>query len=196
MVRELLSATASALTIVAFAPYIRGIVKGTLRPHLFSWVIWSATTLIVFAAAIEGGAGVGAWPIGLSGLLTLFIATLAWRQTGDRSITRIDWLFLVMAMSSLPFWYLTADPMWAVIILTTVDLLGFGPTLCKAYHQPHEEGVSLFAIYAFRNLLVIGAMEAYSITTLLFPTAIAVACLGVIGVVLYRRGRVGTHPLR
>ncbi len=193
MSKELLSALAIALTFIAFAPYIRGILKGGIRPHLFSWVIWAATTLIVFLATLEGGGGIGAWPIGLSGLIVLFITLLAYRHQSDRSITRLDWAFLVAAFASLPLWFFTHDPLWAVIVLTTVDLLGFGPTLRKAYHHPHEEGVSLFAIYALRNLLVIGAMEHYSLTTLIFPTAIAIACIGVIIVLLTRRKVLSTQ---
>lgn len=193
IIKEILSALAIIITFIAFAPYIRSILKDEIRPHLFSWMIWSSTTLIVFIATIEGGAGVGAWPIGLSGLITLFITILAYRRSGDRSITPLDWLFLLAALSSLPFWYLSADPLWAVVILTTIDLLGFGPTLRKAYHQPHEEGLSLFIIYSFRNLLVIGAMERYSVTTVLFPAAIAVACLGVILTVSIRRRALCTN---
>ncbi len=193
--KELLSALAIALTFIAFAPYIRGILKDTIRPHLFSWLIWASTTLIVFFASIKSGAGIGAWPIGVSGLIVLLIALLAYQRVGDRTITRLDWGCLIAAMSSLPFWYFTANPLWAVVILTTVDLLGFGPTLRKAYHYPHEEGLSLFAIYTFRNLLVIGALEHYSITTVLFPAAVALACMGVIMLVLYRRERI-TTPMR
>lgn len=192
MHKELLSAAAILLTFIAFAPYIRGILKGTLRPHLFSWVIWATTTLIVFAATLQGGGGVGAWPIALSGLITLYIALHAYRHRGDRAITRLDWLFFLTALSTLPLWYLTSDPLLTVIILTTVDLLGFGPTLRKAYYYPHEEGIALFAIYSVRNLLVVAAMESYTLTTLMFPVMIALACLVVILVITLRR-RVITH---
>ncbi len=194
MIKELLTTAAIILTFIAFAPYMRGIVKGEIRPHLFSWVIWSTTTLIVFLASIEGGAGVGAWSIGLSGLITICIALLAYKKSGNRAITKLDWGFLLAAMSSLPFWYFTSEPLWAIVILTIVDLFGFGPTLRKAYHRPHEEGLSLFVIYTFRNLLVIGAMENYSLTTLLFPVAIAAACLVVILLVSQRRRTLRADP--
>ena len=88
---------------------------------------------MVFLAQLEDGGGTGAWPIGVSGIITIFIALLAYIKRADISITRTDWLFLVAALSSLPFWYFTSDPLWAVVILTTVDVLGFGPTARKAY---------------------------------------------------------------
>jgi hypothetical protein len=90
-------------------------------------------------------------------------------------------------LSSLPLWYLTSDPLWAVVILTTVDALGFGPTMRKAYHFPHSESVLFFALFATRNLLVVLALEQYSVTTVLFPAVIAAACLLLMALMTYRR---------
>ncbi len=43
MFKELLSACAILLTLIAFFPYIRSILQGKTRPHAFSWVTWSVT---------------------------------------------------------------------------------------------------------------------------------------------------------
>jgi len=185
--KELLSAVAIALTLIAFFPYIRSIISGATRPHVFSWVVWGATTFVVFLAQLEDGGGTGAWPIGVSGIITIFIALLAYIKRADISITRTDWLFLVAALSSLPFWYFTSDPLWAVVILTTVDVLGFGPTARKAYFSPHSESLLFFGLFAARNLIVILALENRSVTTVLFPAVIATACTLLMTMVMYRR---------
>ena len=185
--KVILSAIAIALTFAAFVPYIRAILGGTTRPHVFSWVIWGSTTFVVFLAQIEGKAGVGAWPIGVSGSITLFIACLAYVRRADITITKTDWLFFIPALSSLPLWYVTSDPLWAVVILTIVDVLGFGPTVRKAYSFPHSESLLFFALFAVRNVLVILALESYSVTTVLFPAVIAVACVSLVAMVRYRR---------
>ena len=190
--KEILSAIAVALTFAAFVPYIRAIVSGTTRPHIFSWVIWGTTTFVVFLAQLEGKGGVGAWPIGVSGIITIFIAFLAYVKRADITITKTDWLFFVLAMSSLPLWYVTSDPFWAVVILTIVDVLGFGPTVRKAYSFPHSESLLFFALFAARNLLVIMALEYYSVTTALFPAVIAAACILLIAMLTYRRRALAT----
>ena len=51
---------AIALTFIGFAPYIRGIHRGTTHAHVFSWLIWGITTGIVFFAQINAKAGSGA----------------------------------------------------------------------------------------------------------------------------------------
>lgn len=185
--KALFTLAAITLTLYAFIPYIRDILKGTMRPHVFSWVIWGITTFVVFFAQLAAGGGPGAWAIGLSGSITLFIAVLAFAKRGDADITRTDWLFFLAALSSLPLWFFTADPLWAVVVLTTVDLLGFGPTLRKAWEQPHLESIPFFGLFLVRNLLVIGGLEKLSLTTVLFPAAVSLACAALMLLIAGRR---------
>lgn len=185
--KELLSVVAIALTFIAFFPYIRAINQGKIRPHIFSWVIWSITTFIVFLAQLQDNGGVGAWPIGLSGLITLYIAVASFFKRADTAITRTDWAFFGMAMISLSLWFITSDSLGTVVMLTTVDILGFGPTLRKAYVYPFEEQLTFFGILVVRNCVSIVALENYSITTILFPAAVMLACLILILMVWYLR---------
>lgn len=190
--KELLSALAIAFTLIAFYPYIKSIHHGTTRPHVFSWIIWGSTTFVVFLAQLADGGGVGTWAVGLSGVITLYVAWLAYRKKTDVSITRPDYLFLCSALTAIPIWYITADPLWAVVILTTIDMLGFGPTFRKAYHQPFGERLHLYVLMGLRSLVVIAALEHYSVTTVLFPASIAIACLTFIVMVTHRRRREST----
>ncbi len=185
--KELLSAIAIVLTIIAFIPYIRSILHGKTKPHVFSWVIWSSTTLIVFLAQLADDGGAGAWPIGISGIITIYVALLAYVKKSDRRTTRTDWLFFILAMTSLPLWYLTSGPLWAVVILTMVDVLGFGPTFRNAYFRPFDEQLTFFIFMTARNIIAVMALEHYSLTTVLFPAVMAGASLMFILMVTYRR---------
>jgi hypothetical protein len=187
--KTLLSACAIALTFLAFAPYIRSILQGKTRPHVFSWIIWGVTTFIVFLAQLADSGGVGAWPIGISGLITIFVAMLAYMKRGDATINLIDWAFLVAAFASLPLWYLSSSPFVAVLILTLVDLMGFGPTYRKAYFAPYEEQLLFFWLMMLRNVIAFLALEQFTPATITFPLVIALACFLFILMVLYRRAR-------
>ena len=129
----------------------------------------------------------GAWPIGVSGIITIYVAILAYSKKTDSMITRIDWVFFILAMTSIPLWYFTSDPLLSVVILTIVDLLGFAPTFRKSYVRPFEEHITFFVLMVIRNLIAIMALEHYSLTTVLFPALTAVACLIFIMMVVYRR---------
>ncbi len=187
MYKELLSAIAIGLTIFAYYPYIRSIIQGKTKPHVFSWVIWGTSTCIVFLAQLADKGGAGAWVIGFSGIISIYVAFLAYIKRSDSTITRMDRLFFIVAMTSLPIWYLTSDPLWAVLILTTVDVLGFAPTFRRSYISPFEEQLMFYVIMAGRNLVVISALENYSLTTVLFPATIAVVALIFSLMVAYRR---------
>jgi hypothetical protein len=72
------------------------------------------------------------------------------------------------------------------VILTLADLFGFGPTLRRAYNEPHLESSSFYALGALRNGLVVLALEHYSLTTALFPAAVGAGCLVVAAVIWVR----------
>ncbi len=187
--KEAVSVLAILLTFIAFIPYIRSIHRGETKPHAFTWIIWASVTFIVFLAQLADKGGAGAWPIGISGLITLYVAFLAYQKKSDIVITKKDWVFLIAAMSALPFWFFTDNPLWAVVILTAVDLTGFAPTFRKTWHHPYEEQLIFYFLMASRNTLSIIALENYSLTTLLFPAATALACILLILTALKRRQR-------
>jgi hypothetical protein len=187
--KQLFSAAAIILTFVTYVPYVRGITGGAIRPHIFSWTIWGFCTVVVFLAQLHGGAGVGSWAIGFSACIAFYIAWLASRSGIPLEATRTDWAFLVGSLSVLPAWWFTNDAMYAVIILTAVDLAGFGPTFRAAYVFPFREHMTFFALGALRNVLVLVALEHYSVTTTLFPAAGTLACVALVSLIAYRRLR-------
>lgn len=185
-----LGAGAILVSSYAFLPYIWSAYKKRVQPHVFSWVIWGMTTTIVFFAALEAGGGIGVWAMCYSGAMAWLIALIAFIRRGDTEITRLDWSFFGAAFLSLPLWYFTDDPLWAVIVLTAVDLLGCGPTIRKVHAAPHGESIQFFALGVLNYILVIAALEAYNLATMLFPISIMCACTAVVAIAIIRRRQV------
>ncbi|MEM7077752.1 MAG: hypothetical protein AAF513_03890 [Pseudomonadota bacterium] len=192
--KEIFSALAFGLTFFLFIPYIRSTLSGVTIPHVFSWTIWAFGTFVVFFAQLADDAGVGAWPIGFSACITSYIAFLAYRQRQKISIAPFDWVLLILALLALPAWIVASDPLWAVVLLTTADLIGFGPTLRRAYAHPHQEHMGFFLFGGVRNIFVILALQNYSWTTALFPAAVGLACFLVAIFLLVRRASVHAEP--
>ncbi len=187
--KEALGLFAIALTIYAFSPYIRSIQKGETKPHVFSWILWGATTFIVFLAQYSDEGGAGAWPIGVSGLITLYVAGLAYVKKSDVTISKSDWVFFSIGVWSLPLWYITSDPLWAVVVLTFIDLVGFIPTFKKSYIRPHDEHLGFYVLMTARNFFSVLALQNYSLTTVLFPAAVGLAALLFVIMVIVRRAK-------
>jgi hypothetical protein len=193
-VSSLASVTALVLTLALFLPYIRSIRRGTTRPHVFSWVIWGFGTCAVGLAQAVAGGGAGALVVTISGLISVWVGWLAWHAGGGRQLRPVDWLFLVLALMALPAWAVTDDPLWAVVLLTLADLLGFGPTIRNVRARPESEPAWFYAMAAVRNALVVLALAEWSLTTLLFPVLIGLACLGVATLILLGRRRAAVGP--
>lgn len=190
--KPLLSTFATALTIVAYFPYIRSIFHGQTRPHVFTWFIFGLATGIAFLAVLQARGGAGAWPIGFSCAVSLLVAGLAYVKRADVTITRADWILFFAALAAMPLWVAANDPLWAVVLITLIELLGFGPTFRKTWFCPHSESMSFLSTLIVRNALIIAALDRQTLTTVLFPAAAAAACGLLIAVMAWRRPRVET----
>ena len=73
--KTIIGVIAIVLTFIGYAPYIRDIFLGKTKPHVFSWLIWTIVTTIIYALQISAGAGPGSW-VTLAVALTLFLVFL------------------------------------------------------------------------------------------------------------------------
>jgi hypothetical protein len=189
--RLALAGLATLLTFVAFLPYLRAVRAGTVRPHLFSWIVWGINTSLAFVVTWSERGGLGAWPVGVSAGVTLYVAWLAWRLRADVTLRPSDWGFLAASFAAMAAWLIASDAVWTIVLVTLTELLGFGPTFRKCWHAPRSESVPFYAILILRNALLIGALQTWRFTTLLFPLAMAGACVALIALMALRRARMG-----
>lgn len=176
---------------ISYIPYLRDVITRRTKPHVFSWFIWGLVTGIAFFAQILSGGGVGAWVTGFTAFLCLTITAFALFQ-GEKDITRLDRVSFVAALLGVVIWVFTENPLWAVIIVTVVDLLGFIPTFRKVIGKPYEETVSTFAISSVKFALSIIALETYTVVTWLYPASLVITNALFVILVLMRRHQLKT----
>ena len=172
--KEIIGMITVILGIVGYIPYLRDVLRGKTKPHVYTWFVWGLITLIIFALQISDNAGPGAWVTLVAGSISFSIFALGMRQ-GDKDITKSDTLFFVAALFALGLWLFAEQPVVAMILLVTVGMLGFVPTIRKSWNKPHTETISTYAINSFRHSLSVLALANYSILTSLFPIAWGVA---------------------
>jgi len=193
------AALASVITLAIFTPYLLAVWRRSLRPHVISWVIWGLTTMLVAGGQLLAGAGIGAVPILISGVLSSAVAVLALirGRAGflDAVMTRFDGCCLVIVLACIPVWLVTADERWSMLILTSIDLIGFAPTVRAVWRHPHVESALLFLAFAIRNAVAIFAVQATNLSTVVFPLVIGTACLGMVFLIEVRRRIVPRSPL-
>jgi len=174
------------LTFYGYYPYFRGILRGEVRPHIFSWFIWGLLTGIGFFAQLQANAGPGAWVTGLTAILCFFVVAFAFRQ-GEKERTVSDWAAFVAALAAIPLWAITKDPALSVILITVIDAVAFWPTFRKSWHRPYEEALEAYVVAAVKFALAISILNEITIVTALYPSSLVALNIVFTVMVLYRR---------
>lgn len=185
--KEILGALAVLIGLAGNIPYFIGIFKGQIKPHAFSWIIWTVLTAIAAAAQWVDGAGPGMWVTLITSILC-FITVLFALKVGDKTdITKTDWIAFVAALSAIPFWYITKNPLGAVIVISVIDFIALYPTLRKGYAKPWEDGISAFAFANVKFIISLFALANFTVITTLYPASIIIANSIFILMILIRR---------
>ena len=194
-IKNIIGIIAIALTFIGYAPYFRDLLKGKTKPHIFSWFIWAIVTSIIYALQVSAGAGLGALVTLAVAIISLFIFILGFKN-GNKIIKKIDIVFLVLALLAIPLWLVVDQPVLSIILLSTIDMLGFAPTVRKSWHEPYSETLSLYTITTFRHGLSLIALEHYNIVTMLFPSTWVIAnALFAIMLIVRRKTKDNSTPI-
>lgn len=187
--KNLIGILAIILTFVGYAPYLRDLVRGKTKPHVFSWLVWTLTTAIIFALQLNAGGGLGSFVTLAVALISLTVFVLSLRR-GEKDIKSIDVAFLVLALIAIPLWLVIKQPVLSILILTGIDILGFAPTIRKSWNAPYSETLSTYQITGVRHALSIIALAQYNIVTMLFPGIWVIANVFFSIMLVLRRRRV------
>ncbi len=180
------AAVSIIMTLVGYAYYFRDIFAGKTKPHAFSWLVWASLTAIAFAGQLSDNGGPGALVTGVTASISFIIFGLAIKK-GEKDIATSDKLNLAGAAFALLLWFLTSDPLLAIILITIVDFLGFMPTIRKSYHKPREETLIHYVLAGLKFALAIVALNNYSLTTWLYPASLVAANLFFVFMLVVRR---------
>lgn len=178
----------AVLCVINGAIYVRGVARGVYKPHMFSWIIWGLLMLIAAAAQYSDKAGVGAWATVFGGA-SCFVIVVQAAFLGEKNITPGDWAAFLSALAAIPLWVATGDPLGAVVLVTVIDGIGYYPTWRKARLKPHQEAASVFLLSGVMCLMRLFAVEHYSLTTALYPAALAAMNFVLSGALLVWRRR-------
>lgn len=172
--KTIISLVAVVLTIIGYIPYLRDTLKRKTTPHVYTWFIWGTVTAIAYALQVSGGAGVGSW-VTLAVAIIAYIIFVFGLRNGNTDITRSDTVFFVLSLVAIFLWLVAKQPVLSVILASTIDMLGFIPTIRKSWNKPYSETLFMYELSAFRHGLSLFALQQYSIVTWLYPLSWAFA---------------------
>ena len=158
-----LGIAAGALPLIAIVPYIKDILHGTSRPNVASYSIWVFLLLIAILAQISAGASWSVLMIIGDLVGTSIIVILCLSGYGYGKYGLLEWVCLALAVVAIILWYLTKQPVVAILFAVIADLMAAIPTLVKSYRDAWSEVPTTYFIIA------VGALCAVLSTTILNP---------------------------
>ncbi len=186
--RVLIAIVASILAFVGNISYLKDVFKGRVKPHPYTWFIWSIVSMTTFFGGLAKGAGIGALPTGVAEAFTIIIFFFSLRDLlrgNTEHIRTIDHYFLAIALLGLIPWALTKDPTISVIVVVLIDLVAFMPTLRKTWRHPETEQPVLYTMNVARHILTLFSLQTYNIATTIH--SIAMICTNTVMTMFIKR---------
>ena len=184
--QEIAATAASIGLFIAYTPYFWGMYQGKTKPHAFTWIVCALLTSIAAAAQLMEGGGLGGWLMAAAATICWSIAAIALKR-GEHTATRGDWVSFVLSFVAILIWLMTKTPLYAVIIISIIQFIAFYPTVRKSWMNPEQEAALMYTLSACTQLLMICALTAKTLITLLYPFVALGVNLLFVGLLLYRR---------
>lgn len=178
---------ATGLIVWGAVSYIRDISRGTVRPNLVTWFLWSLAPLIALGAQLRAGVGAEAALAAAVGLcpLAVFIAGL---KKGMFRPQPFDWWCGCCSLVALVIWQITGDGVVGVGLSIVADALGATPTLRKSFVDPSSETPTFFALFAVSSGITLLAIHEWTIVHAAFSVYIFLLYVSLFVLVRFRAG--------
>jgi hypothetical protein len=171
--KETFAIVATVFAILGTISYLRDVLAKKVRPHPYTWFVWTIVSGVTFFGQLAKGAGIGALPTGVAETFTLLIFLFS-LQYGFKHVTKTDTYFLIFALFGLIPWIIFKDPTVSIIVVVTIDLIAFIPTLRKTRVDPSTEAPALYSMNVARHILTLFSLQTYNIATTLHSIAMIV----------------------
>lgn len=171
--KTLLTTVSILLALLAYIPYIRDIINRKTKPHAFTWLVWCVMSTVAFFSQVSDGGGVGTWVLAFTAVVNFVIFSLAIYK-GETKIYTLDWFCLMGAFLGVALFTFNQDPPMSLIIISSVHIIGFIPTVRKSTLHPQQETVSTFAITSLKYMFSIFALENLTFITVIYPAVVGI----------------------
>ena len=176
---------ASIVAILATVPYVASILRGTTKPSVTTWTIWTSVSILLASSYYASGATNSFWITVTYAASSTLIAVLSFRY-GMVTITKLDWICLFGALLSAVPWLIFRSAPGTLYVVLVIDALGAIPTISKAYVDPVSENRVAWLIAFLANSLNLFAVGTWNAQIGIFPIY-AFASTGLIALLLFVR---------
>jgi hypothetical protein len=164
---------AGIISVCGYIPYFRSILKGQTKPNRATFLIWSVVDVVLLTSYISSGARTTIWVALVYCFCQLGVLALSIKR-GVGGLAALDITCLFGAVFALIMWWITSNAHVALYLGIICEILGFLPTIKKAYLDPSTESkqawttgtiAAIVNLFAIRHWTLVEAVyPAYNIT--------------------------------
>lgn len=136
---EIFGIAAPIVSLVAFIPYFRSILKGKTRPSSPSWWTW---TILAFVIVLSSWAGGAPWQVLLLPAwlcISHLAVSILSIKFGDNKLDLRNKICVGSAIFAILLWILTGNPLLALGLSILSDLFASIPNFRHVYLNPEQE---------------------------------------------------------
>ena len=190
--KEILWWVAVAMTLISEILYIKDMIRGSTKPHIFSWILrWILSGIWFWAAYLDGG-----WPwtwVLLASAVSCVTVIILWAKQWLWYITLSDKISFLWALLSIGIRYITNDPLWSIIVIILIDTRSYFPTFRKWYISPYEEHVLARFFSWLKYIFAFFALDHISLITVLYPASIFILNISLVIMLEIRRDKLASR---
>lgn len=151
--------------------YIRSTLAGKTKPNRVTFFMWSVAPMIGTAAGYAEGVSV--WtlvPVFLSGFAPFLNLCASFVNPNSYwKLTPFDYICGALSALALLLWWLSGDPIIAIIFAILSDAAAAVPTVLKAWKYPETEHFGAYLGSTFSAMTAFISTPVYSFASLAFP---------------------------
>jgi hypothetical protein len=177
---------AGVCSIAAYIPYVIYTVRGKIKPHPFSWLLWGilgGVSLVTYYA-VGARDTLPLAVVSFVGPSLLFFLSIRYWSGG---FSRFDYLCLLFSGVAILVYIIFRQAAVALTINLVGDLLAAFPTIRKTYRDPGSENMSTWLLFALSAVLSLVAIDRFTYGVVILPLYLALFEIGMCLLVL--RGR-------
>ncbi len=131
---------ASLLNLIGYIWYDRDLLRGTTRPNLSSWFVWTGITLLSVSSYVTATGDIFksalSWSILLANIVTFALIV---QRAKFSMLSKLDIAALMIGCTAALFWFVTASAWWGNIVIQIAIIAGGIPTYVSVWRNPANE---------------------------------------------------------
>lgn len=178
----------AAVNVYGIFFYIRDTIRGKTKPNKITWLMWAIAPMIATAAALSDGVRWAVLPVFMAGFMPLLVFISSF--VNPKSYWKLevfDYICGTCSILALVLWWITKEPLIAIIFSIISDGFAAAPTIIKSWKYPETESIEAYTTGLFNSLTSFFALKKFSISELAFPIYLTITSL--ILIIAVSRGR-------